>query len=200
MPSVSIVMGSDSDLERMAEAERVLKEFGVGVEVTIASAHRSPELVREYAQGLKARGVKVVIAAAGGAAHLAGVIASLTVLPVIGVPMGPTVPAGSAALGGFGGLGVMSGLDALLSTVQMPSGVPVACVAVNGAKNAALLAVRILALCDEDLEAKLMTYMHDQSEEVKRKAEQLRDLGVEGYLAKKARVRPHGPDETSPRH
>lgn len=181
-PLVSIVMGSDSDLDRMAEAERLLKEFGVGVEVTIASAHRSPELVWGYARGLEARGVKVVIAAAGGAAHLAGVLASLTALPVIGVPIGS------------GGLG---GLDALLSTVQMPGGVPVACVAVDGAKNAALLAVRILALHDENLKARLTAYTHDLGEGVRRKAERLLDLGVEGYLAEKAKKSPVG---TSPRH
>lgn len=166
---VSIVMGSDSDLLQMAETEELLRHFGVPAEVTIASAHRSPELVSEYAKGLEGRGIRVVIAAAGKAAHLAGVVASLTTLPVIGVPIGS------------GGLG---GLDSLLSTVQMPSGVPVACMAVNGAKNAALMAVRILALEDEDLKSKLSSYMHGLEQEVVEKSNLLASLGSSEYLVK----------------
>jgi phosphoribosylaminoimidazole carboxylase PurE protein len=133
---VAIVVGSDSDLPVMQEAGRVLAEFGVAHELTIASAHRSPDRVERYIAEAEARGVQVWIAAAGAAAHLAGAIAARTALPVIGVPL-----AG----------GALGGMDALLSTVQMPSGVPVATVAIGGARNAALLAVQILAVADSAL-------------------------------------------------
>ena len=138
--TVGIVMGSASDASVMEDAVETLREFGIPVEVRALSAHRTPDDVREFARGAEARGFKVLIAAAGGAAHLAGVMAAATPLPVIGVPI---------SLGGLGGL------DSLLAMVQMPKGVPVATVAVNGARNAALLAVRILALSDDALAAEL---------------------------------------------
>ncbi len=137
---VAIVMGSSSDATLMAAAEETLRGLGVASETRVLSAHRTPEQLREWATGLEARGVRVVIAAAGGAAHLAGAVASITILPVIGVPL-----ASANAVAG--------GLDALLSTVQMPRGVPVATVAVGeaGAANAAILAAEILALNDPQL-------------------------------------------------
>jgi 5-(carboxyamino)imidazole ribonucleotide mutase len=144
-PVVAILMGSDSDLPTMEETLKILREFGVGYEVHIASAHRTPARVMEFAAAAEGRGLRVLIAAAGGAAHHAGVIAAHTVLPVIGVPMDG---------------GSLQGMDALLSTVQMPAGIPVACVAIGkaGARNAALLAVEILALADGRLRTALHAY------------------------------------------
>lgn len=144
-PLVSVVMGSDSDLPLMGEATAVLEQFGIPYEVRVISAHRTPELAHDYARTLQDRGVEVVIAGAGGAAHLAGVIASLTPLPVIGVP----VPSG-----------MMGGLDSLLSMVQMPSGVPVATVAANkaGPKNAAVLAAQILGVRDSATRKQVADY------------------------------------------
>jgi len=135
---VAVIMGSDSDLPIMESAVEVLKEFAVPFEVRVLSAHRSPQAVHEFASGAEKKGLKVIIAGAGGAAHLAGVVASLTTLPVIGVPM-PTE--------------CMGGLDSLLSILQMPGGVPVATMGIgkSGARNAALLAVQMLALADEKL-------------------------------------------------
>mgnify|MGYP000447125043 FL=1 len=124
---VALIMGSNSDWPVLEPAEKTLKDFGVEVEVVVASAHRTPELVKEFAAGARDRGVEVIIAAAGAAAHLGGVIASYTTLPVIGVPINATA---------------LNGVDALLSFVQMPSGIPVATMAINGAKNAALFAVQ----------------------------------------------------------
>lgn len=140
---VGIIMGSDSDLSVMEEAVNVLKEFAIGYEVKILSAHRTPEQHAEYSKTAASRGLKVIIAAAGGAAHLPGVTAAHTVLPVIGVPI-----KGRS----------LDGLDSLLSIVQMPAGVPVATVAINGAKNAALLAVSILSLSDEKINLQLINY------------------------------------------
>lgn len=140
---VLILSGSDSDLPLVREAANILEEFGVGYELTISSAHRSPDRTEELVEEAKSSGIKVIIAAAGMAAHLAGVVAAKFPLPVIGIPMK------SEALGG---------VDALLSTMQMPTGVPVATVAINGAKNAGLLAVQILATSDKDLENKLIEY------------------------------------------
>lgn len=150
---VSIVMGSRSDLEFMSEAAKILTEFGVRHEVRVVSAHRTPQKAHELATTAKARGVQVIIAGAGKAAHLAGVLASLTTLPVIGVPLP------SSDLGG---------LDSLLSTVQMPGGIPVATTAIGkaGAKNAALLAVAILALGDDRLATALSAYRETLSGEV----------------------------------
>ncbi len=144
-PLVSVVMGSDSDLPLMKATSETLEQFDVPYEVRIVSAHRTPEMAHDYARTLQDRGVEVVIAAAGGAAHLAGVIASLTPLPVIGVPV-----AGS----------MMSGLDSLLSTVQMPSGVPVATVAAgkSGPTNAAVLAVQILGVKDPQMRRRIVDY------------------------------------------
>jgi phosphoribosylamine--glycine ligase len=157
-PLVGIVIGSDSDLETMEQAGRVLQEFGVAYEITIASAHRSPARVEAYAQEAEARGLRVLIAGAGAAAHLAGVLAGRTALPVIGVPL-----AGSS----------LGGLDALLSTVQMPSGVPVATVGIGGARNAALLAVQILGTADPDLRERYRAYKERLAREVEEKAARL---------------------------
>ncbi|MDT3357486.1 MAG: 5-(carboxyamino)imidazole ribonucleotide mutase [Bacteroidota bacterium] len=148
---VSIIMGSVSDYDVMSGAEQVLSDFGVEFEKRVISAHRTPDLMYEYTKGAKDRGVGVIIAGAGGAAHLAGVAAGLTTLPVIAVPMQ------TKALGG---------LDSLLSMVQMPTGIPVATVAIGGAKNAALLAVEILALSDPGLSEKLDKYRQEQAEKV----------------------------------
>jgi 5-(carboxyamino)imidazole ribonucleotide mutase len=142
-PRVGVVMGSDSDWSVMAAASEILSEFGVDHEVEVVSAHRTPEKMIDYGRDASSRGLKVVIAGAGGAAHLPGMLASVTSLPVVGVP----VP-----------LATLDGLDSLLSIVQMPAGVPVATVSIGGAKNAGLLAVRILATADEELSAKLAAY------------------------------------------
>ncbi|MFC2337522.1 MAG: 5-(carboxyamino)imidazole ribonucleotide mutase [Negativicutes bacterium] len=151
----AIVIGSDSDWPIMKPAVETLKKFGVEAEVTVASAHRTPAKVEELATTAPARGVRVFIAAAGGAAHLAGVLASHTTLPVIGVPVNATP---------------LNGMDALLATVQMPSGIPVAAMAINGAKNAALFAVQILALADETLAKKLKEHRTNLAKEVEQKA------------------------------
>ena len=142
---VSIVMGSDSDLEIMREAGKALEEFGISYEIDVTSAHRSPDRTAEYARGAAKRGVRVIIAGAGGAAHLAGVIAAHTTLPVIGVP----IPATS-----------LQGMDSLLATVQMPAGIPVATVAIGkpGATNAGILAAQILGVADSAISSKLDAY------------------------------------------
>lgn len=167
IPLVGIILGSDSDLEVMAETARTLASLGVEYEVTIASAHRHPETVTAYARGAEERGLQVIIAGAGMAAHLPGVVAAQTNLPVIGVPLlGKT----------------LSGQDALYSIVQMPPGVPVATVAINGARNAALLAAQILARNDGLVREKLVQYRRRLSEETRKKNERLQELGIEGYL------------------
>ena len=148
---VGIIMGSTSDLEIMSSAFAVLDEFGVPYEKKVISAHRAPELLAKYASSARERGLSVIIAGAGGAAHLPGVTAAMTTIPVIGVPI-----SGKA----FGGM------DALLSMVQMPSGIPVATVSVNGAKNAALLAISILSLTDPVLEEKLSGFRRAQREAI----------------------------------
>jgi 5-(carboxyamino)imidazole ribonucleotide mutase len=155
-PLVGIVMGSDSDWPKIKAAASALDEFGVPYEVGVMSAHRTPEVVREYAVGAAARGLKVIVAAAGGAAHLAGVVAAHTTLPVIGIPV-PTELSG--------------GLDSLLSVVQMPGDVPVAAVAVGGGgpRNAGLLAVQILALGDAGLREKLVAFKHKLAEKIAEK-------------------------------
>jgi len=155
-PVVSIIMGSDSDLEVMRESSLVLKGFGIAHEVKILSAHRSPELTSVFAKKAGGKGIKVIIAGAGGAAHLAGVVASHTTIPVIGVPMDTKA---------------LKGIDSLLSTVEMPSGIPVATVAIGktGAKNAAILAVEILALGDPALEKKLISHKKSLVKSVKEK-------------------------------
>ena len=160
-PLVGIVMGSDSDFKIMEEASKMLDQFNVPHEVLVTSAHRSPERTRKYVQGAKRRGIRVMIAGAGGAAHLAGVVAADTHLPVIGVPIDSTS---------------LHGLDSLLSTAQMPGGVPVAAVSIGipGAKNAGLLAVQILALSDEKLAGRLIKYKKDQAKAVAQKSKKLK--------------------------
>jgi 5-(carboxyamino)imidazole ribonucleotide mutase len=155
--SVAIIMGSSSHASIMDDAVQTLRSFGVPVEVRVLSAHRTPDDTMAFARGAAEAGVKVIIAAAGGAAHLAGVVAAATPLPVVGVPI---------ALANLGGL------DSLLAMVQMPKGIPVATVAVNGARNAALLAVRIMALSDERLAAELKRFVQDL-------ADQVRDMDAE---------------------
>lgn len=149
---VGIIFGSTSDQEKMAKAGAVLERFGVGFEMEAMSAHRAPERVHEYATGAEERGIEVLIAGAGMSAALPGVVAALTTLPVIGVPLSG---------------GISDGLDALLSVAQMPPGVPVACVAVNGAANAGVLAVEILAVGDPDLRKKLHEYKQQLAEGLK---------------------------------
>lgn len=152
-PLVSIVMGSQSDLETLKEASAVLREFSVPHEIRVISAHRTPDVARDFALSAENRGVKVIIAGAGKSAHLAGVLASLTLLPIIGVPMQTSD---------------LGGLDSLLSTVQMPGGIPVATVAIGkaGAKNAGLLAIAILALQDSAMRTRLAAYRKRMTEEV----------------------------------
>ncbi|ONF65594.1 5-(carboxyamino)imidazole ribonucleotide mutase [Amycolatopsis keratiniphila] len=145
-PQVGLIMGSDSDWPTMEAAGQALAEFGIGYEVGVYSAHRTPQRMLDYATSAASRGVRVIIAGAGGAAHLPGMVASATVLPVIGVP----VP-----------LKYLDGMDSLLSIVQMPAGVPVATVSVGGARNAGLLAVRILAASDVELQAKMARFQAD---------------------------------------
>lgn len=160
-------MGSDSDLTVMQDAAKVLDEFGVSYELTIVSAHRTPDRLFEYAQGVASRGLKVIIAGAGGAAHLPGMTASMTTLPVIGVPVKGKN---------------LEGMDSLLSIVQMPPGIPVATVAINGAKNAGILALKILALSDKKLQKKLQGSMNKLNKEVKEKAKKLEKDGYVNYL------------------
>ena len=153
-PVVGIIMGSDSDWPTMRDAGELLKDFKVGVEAKVVSAHRTPHTMVEYAESAASRGIKVIIAGAGGAAHLPGMVASLTTLPVIGVP----IP-----------LKYLDGMDSLLSIVQMPNGIPVATVAVGAAKNAALLAVRMLATEDKVLADRLAIYQAKMRDEVQAK-------------------------------
>ena len=148
---IAIVMGSKSDWATMQEATQILDELNVAYHVEVVSAHRTPDKLFEFAENAQKNGYKVIIAGAGGAAHLAGVIAGLTTLPVIGVPVRSKT---------------LDGLDSLLSMVQMPSGIPVACVAIDGAKNAALLAVQMLALNDAPLLAQLEDFRRKQTEKV----------------------------------
>ena len=155
---VAIIMGSDSDWAVVKNAVEFLKNLGVEVEVTVASAHRTPDKVRDFVKNCDEQGVKVFIAAAGCAAHLAGVVASYTTKPVIGVPIAAEP---------------LKGWDSLLSTVQMPSGVPVASMAINGAKNAAIFALEILALQNENLKQKLLDYRAEMVSEVEKKADNI---------------------------
>lgn len=164
---VGIVMGSDSDLAVMKAAEDILKEFDVASEITVVSAHRTPERMFEYARSASGRGIQVLIAGAGGSAHLPGMIAALTPLPVIGVPVKSSQ---------------LAGLDSLLSVVQMPPGVPVATVAINGAKNAGLLALQILGAHDESIREKIADYKKKIENEVLEKVKQLEEKGAAKYL------------------
>jgi 5-(carboxyamino)imidazole ribonucleotide mutase len=156
---VGIIMGSDSDLPVMEKAAEVLKEMGVSYEMEISSAHRLPEKTAEYAKGARGRGIEVIIAGAGMAAHLAGVIASNTTIPVIGVPLKS---------------GAMNGVDALYSTVQMPAGIPVATVAIDGAKNAAYLACSILSIKYPEIAGKLEAYREKTRQELMKKSDELK--------------------------
>jgi phosphoribosylamine---glycine ligase len=156
-PLVGIVMGSDSDFEIMQEAASVLKKFGVPYEMTVASAHRSPQRASEYAKTALERGIRVIIAGAGHAAHLAGAMSAYTILPIIGVPIDSSC---------------LKGLDSLLSTVQMPPGIPVATVSIGkpGAGNAGILALQILAISDATLQNKLLDYKKKLADQVEEKA------------------------------
>lgn len=167
MKKVGIIMGSDSDLPVMSKAAAFLDKIGIEYELTVVSAHRTPERMVEYAKTAKDRGLAVIIAGAGGAAHLPGMTASLTALPVIGVPVE------SKAL---------SGEDSLLSIAQMPPGIPVATMAINGAENAGIMAASILGAMDDDIYNRLMKYKNDLCEMVERKAEKLENDGYEKYL------------------
>ena len=149
--TVAIIMGSKSDLPMMKGAKKIIKQFGISSEVTIVSSHRTPEFMQEFAKKASKRNIEVIIAGAGGAAHLPVMVASLTTLPVIGVPVGQ---------------GVLKGLDALFSIVQMPRGVPVATMAINNSENAGLLAVRILALGNARLQSKLSKFNKSQTNKV----------------------------------
>jgi len=164
---VGIIMGSDSDLPVMKEAAEILDKLDVEYELTVVSAHRTPERLYEYAESAEARGIKVIIAGAGGAAHLPGMTAAVSTLPVIGVPIKTSK---------------LSGVDSLYSIVQMPPGVPVASVAINGAKNAALLAVQILSLNDEELRERHKNYRQDMKESVLNTASNLEGMGYQDYL------------------
>ena len=166
-PLVAVIMGSDSDLPTMQPAVALLERFGVKAEVRVLSAHRTPLEMVEFARAAAGRGLKVIIAGAGGAAHLPGMVASLTTLPVIGVPVQ------SRAL---------SGVDSLHSIVQMPGGIPVATVAIGGGLNAALLAVRILATADAALADRLAAYARELHAQVVAKDQRLQELGSEAYL------------------
>ena len=167
MAKVGIVMGSDSDLACMSKAANVLEELGIDYEINIISAHREPDVFFKWASEAEDRGIKVIIAGAGMAAHLPGMCAAIFPLPVIGIPMY------SKSLGGN---------DALYSILQMPSGIPVATVAIDGAKNAALLAAKILAVSDNDLLAKLKEYTKKLKEEVEKKDAKLKEIGYKAYI------------------
>lgn len=166
MAQVGIVMGSDSDMAVMSKAADVLEELGISYEMRIISAHREPDLFFEWAKGAEDRGLKVIIAGAGMAAHLPGMCAALFPLPVIGVPMHTTS---------------LGGRDSLYSIVQMPSGIPVATVAINGGKNAALLAAKILAVSDSALLERLKAVSAKQEAEVKAKDARLQETGYQNY-------------------
>ncbi|WP_349948593.1 5-(carboxyamino)imidazole ribonucleotide mutase [Lacrimispora sp. BS-2] len=168
MANVSIVMGSDSDMPVMAQAADVLKKLGVEFEMTVISAHREPDIFFEYAKTGEARGIKVIIAGAGKAAHLPGMCAALFPMPVIGIPMKTSD---------------LGGVDSLYSIVQMPSGVPVATVAIGGGTNAGILAARILAVNDGELLGRLKEYSENLKNEVAEKAEKLDQIGYQEYLS-----------------
>lgn len=155
-----IIMGSKSDLHIMQDAADIFKEFGVEFEMTVVSAHRTPERMFDYAKNAASRGLKVIIAGAGGAAHLPGMVASITVLPVIGVPVKSS--------------NSIDGWDSILSILQMPNGIPVATVALNAAKNAGLLAVQILSTADESLAAKMQSYKDELRKKVEESAAEMR--------------------------
>lgn len=166
-PLVGIIMGSDSDLPVMSAAAQMCEELGIEFEVDIVSAHRTPSKLVEYATSAEERGLKVIIAGAGGAAHLPGMVASETVLPVIGVPVRSSS---------------LDGMDSLLSIVQMPGGVPVATVAINGAKNAGILAAQIIGAGDSALREKIAQYKSEMKAQVDAKSEKLKKIEYKQYL------------------
>jgi 5-(carboxyamino)imidazole ribonucleotide mutase len=166
-PVVAIIMGSDSDLGVMQDAAKILDEFKISYELTIVSAHRSPDRLFKYARSCPQKGIKVIIAGAGGAAHAPGMVAALTPLPVIGVPIKAKA---------------MEGLDSLLSIVQMPPGIPVATVGVNAAKNAGILATVILGAFDQKIQKKVLEFKKKLSDEVLKKAEKLEKIKYQQYL------------------
>ena len=166
MPKVGIVMGSDSDMKVMGKAADMLEKFGIDYEMTIISAHREPDVFYEYAKSAEAKDFKVIIAGAGMAAHLPGMCAAIFPMPVIGIPMHTTS---------------LGGRDSLYSIVQMPSGIPVATVAINGGANAGLLAAKILATSDEKLLEKLEAYSEEMKQSVVEKAEKLDKVGYKDY-------------------
>ena len=165
-PIVSIIMGSDSDLPIMKDAAEMLDHFGISYECTIVSAHRTPERMFNFAKSAASRGIKVIIAGAGGAAHLPGMMASITHLPVIGVPIKSKS---------------LDGIDSLYSIVQMPSGVPVATVSINGATNAGILAAQMIGISDENIRKSLIVYKESLNKLIEKKAERLEKAGWENY-------------------
>jgi 5-(carboxyamino)imidazole ribonucleotide mutase len=169
-PIVGIIMGSDSDLSIMKEAAEFLESFGVGHEVTIVSAHRTTKRLFDYTKNAKKRGIEVIIAGAGGAAHLPGMAAAISSLPVIGVPIKTKT---------------LEGMDSLLSIAQMPPGIPVATVAINGAKNAGILACQILAIKYPAIDKKMQNFKLDMERSVLKKATTLEEIGFKKYLAKR---------------
>lgn len=166
-PQIGIIMGSDSDLPIMQAAALMCEQFGIEYELTIVSAHRTPKKLTDYATTAAKRGLKVIIAGAGGAAHLPGMVASMTPLPVIGVPVKTSS---------------LDGLDSLLSIVQMPGGVPVATVAINNAKNAGILGAQIIGSSDANVLQKISDYKARMEEEVEQKAQKLENLKYKAYL------------------
>lgn len=164
---IGIIMGSDSDLPVMKQAADILEQLNISYEMTIVSAHRTPEKMYDYAKNAEKRGIKVIIAGAGGAAHLPGMVASLTTIPVIGVPVKTSS---------------LNGIDSLLSIVQMPAGIPVATVAINNAKNAGLLAASIISTFDKEVANRLKEYRKNLKEMVLQKAETLENIGYKEYL------------------
>lgn len=167
MAKVGIVMGSDSDMPVMSKAADMLEKFGIDYEMTIISAHREPDVFFEYAKTAEERGLKVIIAGAGMAAHLPGMCAAIFPMPVIGIPMTGKV---------------LDGQDALYSIVQMPPGIPVATVAIDGGMNAAILAAKILAVSDDEILKKLKDYSAEMKDTVQAKADRLKEVGYEEYL------------------
>lgn len=167
MAQIGIIMGSDSDLPVMKEAAEILDSFGIDYELSIVSAHRTPDKMYEYAKSAKQRGIKIIIAGAGGAAHLPGMTAALTSVPVIGVPIKTKA---------------LNGLDSLYSIVQMPGGIPVATVAINGAKNAGLLAAQFLGSFDGKISQKVEEYKAELEKIVLEKSENLEKIGFKQYL------------------
>ena len=168
-PTVGIIMGSDSDLPVMSEAAKILDKLGICYELTIVSAHRTPDRMYEYAKSAHKNGIKVIIAGAGGAAHLPGMTAALTSVPVIGVPVKTST---------------LSGVDSLYSICQMPPGIPVASVAINGAQNAGILAAQILGTYDENIYKRIEDFKLSLKETVETKAESLENIKYEKYLEK----------------